>query len=259
MVITSHPVTTDQPLDRVFAVLRAVANSAQPMSMTQVAKECALPVPTVHRLLAQLTERGLLKYLPGSKRLTVGFALVNLGTAAVDAAMRTDPIHEVLVSLSTRIGEHCQIGQRMNNDVVYIDAVHTARSQGLHFDHGRHSPLYCTSIGKLFLAEMPRDAFESWLRQVELKRVAPNTIVSPDKLRTVINAVRKQQWASSNEEMAAGVVGCAVPIRTPDGQLVAGLGISVPSARVPFSEMMQFRKPMQAAAAEICRRLSTED
>ena len=259
MVNAQQVVTTDQPLDRLFAVLRAVANAPKPPTMTQVANECGLPLPTVHRHIAQLTERGLLKYLPGSKKLTVGFALVSLGAAAVDAAMRSDPLHEVLVSLSTRIGEHCQIGQRMDNDVVYVDAVHAARSQGLHFEHGRHSPLYCTSIGKLFLAEMPRDAFENWLAQAALKPIAPNTIVKADKLRTVINAVRKQQWASSNEEMAAGVVGCAVPIRDASGQLVAGLGVSVPSARVAFADIVQFQKPMQAAAAEMRRRLSAED
>jgi DNA-binding IclR family transcriptional regulator len=253
-----HVVTTDQPLDRLLCVLRVVANAARPMTMTQVATECALPLPTVHRLLAQLMERGLLKYLPGSKKLTVGFALVSLGAAAVDAAMRADPIHDVLVSLSARIGEHCQIGHRVDNDVVYLDAVHAARSQGLHFEHGRHSPLYCTSIGKLFLADMPREAFERWLTQVELKAVAPNTIVSADRLRRVIDGVRKQQWASSNEEMAAGVVGCAVPIRDANGQLVAGLGVSAPSARLPFGQIDQFREPMRAAAAEISSRLSAD-
>jgi DNA-binding IclR family transcriptional regulator len=141
---------------------------------------------------------------------------------------------------------------------VYLDAVHAARSQGLHFEHGRHSPLYCTSIGKLFLADMPREAFERWLTQVELKAAAPNTIVSADKLRRVIDGVRKQQWASSNEEMAAGVVGCAVPVRDANGRLIAGLGVSAPSARLPFSQIDQFREPMRAAAAEISSRLSAD-
>ena len=252
-------VTRDQPLDRFLFVLRVVANAVRPITMTEVANECALPLPTVHRLVAQLIERRMLKSVPGSKKLAVGSALVSLGAAALDAATRADPVHEVLVALSAHIGEDFQLAHRIDNDLVYLDVVHATRSQGLRFEQGRHSPLYCTSIGKLYLAEMPADAFDRWLARAELKPLAPNTIVSADKLRKVVNAVRKNQWASSNEEIAAGVVGCAVPVRDAGGQLIAGLGISLPSARVPFSEIEQFRKPMLRAAKDISARLSAED
>lgn len=257
MDTTSPEVTRDQPLDRLLLVLRAVATAQRPVSMTEVANQCDLPLPSVHRLVAQLAERGLLKTVPGSKKLVVGFALVSLGAAALDASMHSDPVHDVLVSLSARIGEDFQLAHRVDDDLVYLDVVHAARSQGLRFQQGRHSPLYCTSIGKLYLAEMPADAFERWLKRAELTSLGPNTITDASKLRTVVKAARKEQWASSNEEISAGVVGCAVPVRV-NGQLVAGLGISVPSARVKFADIEQFREPMQVAAAEISVRLAAE-
>lgn len=261
IVMSTHPENNqgkpmdDKPLDRLLSVMEVVARAAHPISMTDIATACDLPVPTVHRLVAQLEERRLLKRLPGSKKLLVGFALVQLGTAAVHSALRTDLPHQILVALSARIGEHCQIGQRIDNEVVYLDAASSIRSQGLRFEQGKRSPMHCSSIGKLFLADMSVEQLDWWLSHVELTRETANTITAPKQLLQAIERVRAEQWATSNEEVIAGVVGCAVPIRDEQGRLIAGLGIAVPSARVPYEGLGQFREVMEQAAREIAAAL----
>jgi IclR family acetate operon transcriptional repressor len=252
----THETAKEQPFDRALAVLDVVTAAGRPVSVTDIAGECGLPVPTVHRLVAQLEKRALLKRVLGSKKIVVGFGLVRLGTAAVEAALRTDRPHQILIAFANQIGEHCQVGLRCDNAVLYIDTAQALRSKGLHFEQGRRSPLHCTSIGKIFLAEMSDTEFDWWLSHAPLESVAPRTIVSPVTLRTVVRKVRKEGWAMSNEEIAAGVVGCAVPIRDFDGRLVAGLGLSVPSARVAFDQLPQYRAAMQSTAAEIAAALS---
>jgi IclR family transcriptional regulator, acetate operon repressor len=249
----------EQPFDRALAVVDAVTRAARPVSVTDIASECGLPVPTVHRLVAQLEKRGLLKRVLGSKKLVVGFGLVRLGIAALEAALRTDRPHQILLAFANHIGEHCQIGLRSENAVLYIDTAQAVRSRGLHFEQGRRSPLHCTSIGKLYLAEMSDAEFDWWLSHAPLESLAPRTIVSPAVLRTVVRNVKKHGWAMSNQEIAAGVVGCAVPIRDFEGRLLAGLGLSVPSARVSFEELSQFRPAMASAAAEIAAAVSAEN
>ena len=248
----------EQPFDRALAVLDAVTGAARPISVTDIAGECGLPVPTVHRLVAQLEKRGLLKRVLGSRKLVVGFGLVRLGIAALEAALCTDRQHQILAAFANRIGEHCQIGLRSDNAVVYVDTAKALRSNGLHFEQGRRAPLHCASIGKLYLAEMSEVEFDWWLAHAPLESLAPRTIVSPAALRSVVRTVRKQGWAVSNQELAVGVVGCAVPIRDFDGRLLAGLGLSVPSARVPFDELPRFRSAMEAAAGEIAAAVSAE-
>ncbi|MFW7343345.1 IclR family transcriptional regulator [Pollutimonas sp. H1-120] len=245
----------DKPLDRFLNVMDAVASAGQPITMTDVAVICGLPVPTVHRLVAQLEERRLLKRFPGSKKLVVGLSLVQLGSAAVHSALRADQPHQILAALASAIGEHCQIGQRVDHDVVYVDAASSSRSQGLRFEPGRRSPMHCSSIGKLFLAEMSDSQFEQWLKHAKLNRETSATITSPKQLRVCIEQVRDEQWATSNEEVVTGVVGCAVPIHDQQGRLIAGLGIAAPSARVTFSQLMQFKSPMQQASIEIAQAL----
>ena len=113
------------------------------------------------------------------------------------------------------------------------------------------TPIHSSSIGKIFLAEMPGEQFDLWLRNAELPRLTPATIVSARKLKSVVAEVRRNGWAASNEEFAPGVVGCAVPIRQANGSLIAGLGISVPSARASFDEVKSYVPLLQRAAREI--------
>ena len=231
--------------------MEAVVAAARPVSMTEIAQVCGLPLPTVHRLVAQIEARGLIKRMLGSKKLGVGHRLLKLGFGAVEASLRADLPHQVLTALAERLGEHCQLGVRVDNSVVYVDTVKATSSQGLHFEQGRRSPLHCTSIGKLFLAEMPPGEFDWWLEHAELAVLRPNTITQPDQLKKAIKVVRKNGWATSNEEVAAGVVGCAVPVRDRAGKLVAGLGISVPNARVSHGQLAEFRPELEATAIEI--------
>lgn len=193
----------------------------------------------------------MVKRALGSRKLIVGAGLVRLGIGAAEAAMRSDRAHQILAALTEALGESCQIGVRVENEVVYVDSARTARSAGLHFEQGRHAPLPCTSIGKLYLAEMADEEFDSWLAHVTLRRLAPSTIVSKRRLKAVVRDIRRDGWAASNEEFVPGVVGCAVPIRLPNGSLLAGLGVSVPSARTSFGKVKAFLPSLTMAAREI--------
>ncbi len=114
--------------------------------------------------------------------------------------------------------------------MVYSYTVRAAQSTGLHFQQGNRAPIYCCSTGKLFLAEMGREQFDSLGKKHPPRPpLTRRTLVSERALRAAINAARTKGWAASNEEMAAGVVGCAVPVHMSNGRLVAALGISVPA------------------------------
>ena len=247
---------TEQPMDRAFAILGAVVSDAGPMSVTDIATNLSLPVPTAHRLVAQLEKRGLLKRALGSKKVVIGEAFVQLSLSAVEAALRGNRPHQILLALSATLGEHVQVGIRSDNDVLYVDTARVPLSgPGLMFEQGRRAPLHCTSIGKIFLAEMADAEFSEWLIQMPLPAATPHSITKRPQLRAAIGKVRRMGWATSDEEFATGVVGCAVPIRRADGQLIAGLGLSVPSARTSLSDLVQYRPKMEAAAQSIAATL----
>lgn len=253
MAPARHVAVADQPLDRAIALLGTLAAQERALSLTELAAICRYPVPTVHRLVGQLELRGLVKRAIGSRKVLIGPALVQLAAAAMQAALKADPAHQVLVTLAGELGEPCHIGVRSADEIVYVDSASTRPSVGLHFEQGQRAPLHCTSIGKLFLADLSDAVLDAWLARSVLPRYSSSTIVSRPRLKAVIAEVRKRQWASSIEEFAPGVVGCAVPVRFDDGRLIAGLGVSAPSARTPMARLRSFVPKLKEAARLIAR------
>jgi len=225
--------TSDQPIDRVFNVLEAICKAEAPTSIAEIAAFLSLPAPTVHRIVEQLSTRGLLKRALDSKRVVVGARLIEFGTSILRNAMIGDRPHAILMEVARSIPEHCQIGIVSEGEVLYVDTAHLAVGNGLQFNPGRRAPLHCTSIGKLFLASMSSKRFEDWLAIVDLKAFTKHTIIDKHGLFAEIKAIRKNRWAYSSEEFVDGVSGCAIPVQVRN-RFIGGLGVAAPSIRFSF-------------------------
>jgi DNA-binding IclR family transcriptional regulator len=246
--------SADQPIDRIFAVIDAIVEGGKPMTLAEIGSASGLPAPTVHRLVGSLEERGLVKRATGSRRhLLAGARLVALGRRILETTVVADEPHQILERLASEVGEHCQIGTTVDGEVRYIDSVRARRTNGLHLEQGKSAPLHCTSMGKLFLASMNDAALREWLDRNTLERLTSNTLIDRKLLRRHIEAVREAGWASSNEEYAAGVVGCAVLVPGGADRPLFAVGISAPTARVPYAALASFVAPLHAAAARIAQ------
>ena len=241
----------DQPFDRALAVLDAVLSQRGPVTATSVAEATGLPLATAHRLVGQLESRALLKRALGSKKLLPGSRLVDLGTKIMRAVLVADGTHVLLARLAAKLEEHCHIGIVSDMQVLYVDSARSTRRSGLLFEPGQQAPIYCTSIGKTFLATLPLHDLTRCIEDIQLTPHTVRTIVAQADLLREVDRVRERGWAASNEEFTAGVVGCAVPLLTPDGSFLAGLGVSVPAVQCPFDDIGRFVPDLLACAAAI--------
>lgn len=255
----SSRVSQSQPLDRALIILEALAGARRPLTVTELAAACELPLTTAHRMTQQLEERGMVKRALGSKKLIVGTRLARLGSAASEAAARTDRTHHLLMELAREVGESCQLGIRSGDEVMYVDTAQITPAIGLHFEQGRRSPLYCTSIGKLYLAEMDEAELEWWLDTTRRVAHTPNTVTDKAQFLEMARTIRQRQWAANNEELLLGVAGCAVPIRLSTGQLLACVGLYVPTARMPFERLTEYVPALNETARKIARTVEGMD
>jgi DNA-binding IclR family transcriptional regulator len=247
----------EQPIDRIFAVLDAIVDGAHAMTLAEISAATGLPAPTVHRLIGNLEERGLVKRATGSRRhVLAGKRLVSLSRRVLSNALVVDAPHAILEKLAAELGEHCQIGMLCENEVRYVDTVSVRRHGGLHLEQGRGAPLHCTSMGKLFLASMHEHTLQAWLDTCSLQTFTANTITEPAVLKRQLAIVRRDGWATSNEEYTAGVIGCAVLVPDEGETGSLALGISAPSARVTHDMLRQFVTPLERTAREIAAALA---
>lgn len=220
------------PTAKVLAVLGAVAERRRAIAIVELAEALGMPLPTAHRITASLIDGGWLERRPGSKRLVVGPRLIDL-SFKVSAASFGDGLRNALLqTLADALGEQVELGAVRGAQVVYFATVRSVRPASLQFEPGRRAPLHCTSTGKLFLAEMAPGQRAKMVQSLALARHAARTITDPEALLRQVEEVRAAGFATTVEEFAEGVAGCAVPIRDRRGAMVAALGVTVPLARL---------------------------
>ena len=249
----------DQPLDRALAVIESVLKARSAATLTEIAGTTGLPIATVHRIVGQLEGRGLLKRALGSRKLLPGPRLVALGAQILEASIVGDRGHLVLEALAKQIEEHCHIGIISGQDVLYVDSARSGQPARLHFEPGKRAPVYCTSIGKVFLASLPPTALGEFVDLIDFKPFTSRTIRTRTALLQDVDRVRERGWASSNEEFTPGVIGCAVPIHANSGEFIAGLGVSVPVAHCPYERIDEYVPALTACARELQTILQASD
>jgi DNA-binding IclR family transcriptional regulator len=118
---------------------------------------------------------------------------------------------------------------RDGTEVLYVDRLAGHASVPVVSQVGSRLPMHATGVGKVLLAFAPEDVQTAVL--ANLTRQTAYTITQPGRLVAQLRRVHRDGFAQTNEEMSLGACSVAVPIRTPDGRVVAALGLVVPSLR----------------------------
>lgn len=246
------------PTVKAVAILEALATARRPLGVTELGVLVGLPKPTAHRIVRMLESEGLLQREPGSRRYAPGARMVQLGLGIVAASMLRAPRHAILEALSQRIGETCNFGVMTGSHVVYLDRVESAWPLGLRFEPGSRVPLHCTSMGKLFLSQLPERKCALLLRSIPLYRYTENTITDAALLEAELAKIQSSQVSIDNQEFLAGVVCVAVPVRDAGGQPVGALAVSAPLARMTLEQGLQHVSLMQVAAERLAATIDAE-
>jgi len=232
---------------RVLALLGAFDADHRALTLTELAVRAGLPPATAHRLVGELVEWGALtrrasgEYVVGRRLWDVGLlAPVQAGLRQVASPFLHDLYGATLatVHLAVRDGERA----------LYVDRLSGHASVPVVSQVGSRLPLHATGVGKVLLAHAPADVQVQVLGG--LTRVTPFTITQPGRLRAQLRRVHREGFAETHEEMSLGACSVAVPVHARDGNVVAALGIVVPSLKGGRARMVA---ALQVAARGIGR------
>ena len=241
----------DSPLSRAFLILGAIARADGPMSASAVAADVGLPAPTVHRIAVQLERQRLLNRALDSKAFVVAPRLAALSMELLRSSAYSGPLHAILQKLANEVREICNVGIQVRDEVMYIDNIPSAWPLTVHFGVGSRVPLHCTSIGKLFLAQMDKQQRAKLFRAGVLERFTQRTVTDPRALERVLDTVSRNGYAITDQEYIDAVVGVAVPIMGSNGRVYAGLSVSAPKSRVSLKDLKGMLPALRNAAQRI--------
>jgi DNA-binding IclR family transcriptional regulator len=211
---------------RVLALLGAFDGEHRSMTLTDLARRADLPLATAYRLVGELVDWGAL-VRRGSGEYVVGRRLWDLGLLApVQTGLRqvASPfLHDLYAATLATV----HLAVRDGTSVLYVDRLSGHVSVPVVSDVGSRLPMHSTGVGKVLLAYAPDDV-RAWVF-ANLTRITPYTVTQPGRLRADLRRVLRDGYAQTSEEMSLGACSVAVPIRAPNGPVVAALGMVVPS------------------------------
>ena len=233
---------------RALALIGAYDSGHRRLSLTQLAERADLPVPTAHRLVAELVDWGALsrtssgEYVVGRRLWDVGLlAPVNTGIRELASPYLHDLYGATLATVHLAVRDGTQ--------VLYLDRHSGNASVPVVSTIGSRLPMHATGVGKVLLAHAPLAVQAEVL--ANLTRVTPYTIIQPGRLRRQLSRVLKDDYATTVEEMSLGACSVAVPIRA-GTDVVASVGIVVPTLKKDRAKLVT---AMQVTARSIGRAL----
>lgn len=214
---------------RTIAIMETLSQH-QHINLENLAKKTKLPKATLLRFLSTLVNLGYVYRDPNDLySLTLKlFALGSHGLEHVDFISLANPVAQ---KLCNELGETVHMGVLEDKSAVYVLKKESSFTIRMYSRVGKTIPLYCTAIGKVLLSDMSERELQHYLGRVTLKPFTPNTVKDEQALRSELEKIRNQGWASDDEEHEMGTLCIGAPIRDYTGKVIAAMSVSWPLFR----------------------------
>ena len=243
-----------QVLDRSFDILDALAGAPHDLGAAELVASLHLHKSTIHRLLAALERRKIVRRNPEGK-YCLGLKMLEMGGRAfqqLDIGVEATPFLRRLVDQS---GESAHISVLGDNEMVSIAHVPGRWSLRVPATVGRRSPTYCTGVGKALLAFLPEAELDALLSRTRLRRLTRRTITTAAALKAELTRVRRRGYAFDDEEREVGLRCIGAPVRDYTGWVTAAVSIAGPSFRIQRERLPELSRLVISVADELSSKL----
>ncbi|MBS1675611.1 MAG: IclR family transcriptional regulator [Actinobacteria bacterium] len=246
---TARPSTaTVQSVTRAFDLLELIADAGGDTTISEIAGITGLPLPTIHRLLRTLVDRGYARQLT-NRHYALGPRLVRLG----DVANRQfgQIAMPQLKALVDRLGETANLATIDGDAVVYISQAPSPHAMRMFTEVGGRAGLHSTSAGKAMLSQLTDDQVRAIAGRTGLPASTPRSLTTVDALLADVALTRDRGYAFDDGEHEVGVrcVGMAVA----DMPALTAVSISGPVSRVDDDFVLRALPLLRDTVAEITR------
>ena len=212
-----------------------------------------MPMPTVYRVVKTLTAEGYLEHLP-SGDYRPGVRVLTLGSAALRSLDLVELATPRLRELAAATGETVNLCVLNDDRVLYLVRIRNSDLVTANVQVGSTLPAVYTSIGKLLLSYLDDADLRARIGPESFGRgFGPNAKESLEELLDELPAIRAQDWATQDEELAFGLRSIAAPVRDAAGRVVAGANIAVPARDWSAQRIVRELRPQITQA---CQRIS---
>lgn len=244
-----------QTLERSLDILEVLAQSEEPLGVTEIGHRISLHKSTVHRILQTLCYRGYVEKEKDRERYHLGIKIVELGISFLNDLEIRKIAGAYLSQLAKTFDEVVNLVVYEDGEIVYIDKRESPKTISMHSMVGRRAYMHCTAAGKAILSTMPEEEVRQILTKKGMYKFTPATITNQEELLEQLRVIREKGVAMESEENEVGIFCLATPVRNYTGRAIWSISVSGPTNRMlekdieKLSEVL--RKTGQAVSAQM--------
>ncbi|MCW9711197.1 IclR family transcriptional regulator [Avibacterium sp. 21-586] len=226
----------NQSLIRGLRLIDILSDFPNGCPLAKLAEISQLNKSTVHRLLQGLQSEGYVQPsgIAGNYRLTI--KCLGIGQKILASLNIIHVAAPYLEELNLSLGETINFSKREDDHAIMIYKLEPTtgmlRTQAY---IGQRLQLYCSAMGKLYLAYEKNEDYLAnyWQEQKHnIKQLTSNTVTNIHLMEKELNDIRQEQFAMDREENEIGVVCLACPIFNFQGSVDYAVSVSLSSYKL---------------------------
>jgi IclR family transcriptional regulator, pca regulon regulatory protein len=248
-----------QSLERGLAILEDFTPERPLLGIAELADDIGMSRSTTHRYAITLRALGFLEQ-DASHKYRLGLRVTDLGMSALNSTGLREHARPYLEDLRWRTSFSTSLSILDGCEIVYVDRARSFRRGQNKIDltirPGSRLPAYCTAMGKILLANLPKSEQRALIETMRLVRRGPTSITSKKNLRDELARVFECGIGASDEELVSGLVSIACPIRNDDLEVIAALSLEAHTSMISCKEMeVQYLSHLLVTTDSISARL----
>jgi len=238
---------------RGLQVIESFYQEAQGMTAARVAKKTGMSRAAVRRFLITLEALGHAENASGVYHLRP--SILRIGCSYLSSTSLPALAQPVLEQVSEQVHESTSLSALDGDNIIYLARHTSSRVLSVGLSVGSRLPAYCTSMGRVMLADLPRHELAEYLGRIKMKKWTSKTVTSKTGMLTLLAQVAADRYALVDGELEPGLRSLAVPIRTPQGKTVAAMNVGAHVSSVTAEDMLTRILPVLQQHADILSRM----
>jgi IclR family KDG regulon transcriptional repressor len=239
-------------VDRTLDLLEALSRLG-PASLAALAESAGCTRTAAFRLLRTLQGRGFTIQDEARGLWRLGARWSVLGRAASEQGALAATAMPFLAALGKATGENVYLKVRDGMESETVVIYQTDPTIRMYSEVGKRGPLHAGS-SRILLAFAP-EAVQTQLLAQRLNRYTPATRIDATWIAADLQRIRTRGYLITSDEVVAGAVGIAAPVRDAVGAVIAVLYISAPSMRMRPPRPRNLLPQVMDAAAKLSQAL----
>jgi IclR family acetate operon transcriptional repressor len=223
-------------LARALRVLEYLASRPEGCGVTEIAEQLKIPVNSVFRVAATLSDYGYLARDDEAKVYRLNRKLLRLGYAAVDEMNLVEKSIDLLRQLRDATGETALLAVMVDHQGVVLEQVLGVHPVKVTVQPGHLFPMHGAAPGKAMIAFLPEEERKAFLRALSYPRFTPTTITTAREMAVELESVRRLGYAVDRGEIDETIRCVAAPVLNHRGYPIAGIWVTGPASRVKATD-----------------------